>query len=322
MYSIEKDQKLPILKRIKGSLFDLAYKSGLMRLGRSLWPDSLTVINYHRIEDPGRPGFDSFLPNVSAHPDQFDQQLAYLRQWFHVISINELIDWLAGAGKLPSHAALITFDDGYLDNYIHAFPVLRRHQLPALIFLTTGHIGTDLPFYWDLAAYCFHHTLKESLRFPDGSEQQWRSSRHLESLSKDWVEDLKRLPESEKQTRVERLPEELGVSIPKGHFRELMLNWDMVREMKKSGISFGGHTISHPILTRIPLHEARREITGCKQRIEEELGEQVSSFAYPNGLKTDLDLPIRAVVEEAGFLFCVYPVEWPDHFDGGAAQAI
>src|SRR5690349_12198359 len=148
---------------IKRKLLALADTTGLVRAGRSLWAKSLTVINYHRIDDPYRKDFDSFKPNVSATPDDFDNQLDYLAKWFNVVSVRDVTQWLDRQRDLPPYAALITFDDGYLDNYTFAYPILRSHHLPALIFLTTEHIGTDTPFYWDMAAYCFHHTKKDQL---------------------------------------------------------------------------------------------------------------------------------------------------------------
>jgi peptidoglycan/xylan/chitin deacetylase (PgdA/CDA1 family) len=279
----------------------LIYQSGALRFGRRLWPNSLTVVNYHRIEDISRTGLDSFKPNISATPDAFDQQMAYLKRWLHVISIDELTDWLKGGRKLPPHAALITFDDGYLDNYVHAYPVLRQHSLPALIFLTTGHIASDAPFYWDLAAYCFQHTKMNSVVFPNGQEQRWSSEAERDTVSHAWIESLKALKQEEKREIVNRLPEQLGVIIPEGTFRKLMLNWDLVREMYAGGIRFGGHTVNHPILTRIPLDAAREEVLSCKQRIEKETGAPVRSFAYPNGMQADWNREIEGAVRAAGY---------------------
>ena len=69
-----------------------------MRVGRGLWANSLTVVNYHRIDDPTRPGFDSFKPNISATPRNFDRQLTYLKQWFNVISVDDLVAHVAAVG--------------------------------------------------------------------------------------------------------------------------------------------------------------------------------------------------------------------------------
>jgi len=281
-------------------LINLAYETGLIRAGRSLWAKSLTVVNYHRIDDPYRNDFDSFKPNVSATPEEFNRQLDYLARWFNVVSMGEVVEWLDHQKELPPFAALITFDDGYLDNYLSAFPILRQHDFPALIFLTTEHIGTDAPFYWDMAAYCFQHTGKDQLTFPDGRVEHWSGQAQVDRVTQKWIELMKRLPQSEKLEHVEKLPERLGVSVPQGYFRKLMMNWDQVREMRKGGIEFGAHTMRHPILTRISLEQVRAEVEGSKARIEKELGETVLGFAYPNGQSSDLNSPIEKIVADSG----------------------
>jgi peptidoglycan/xylan/chitin deacetylase (PgdA/CDA1 family) len=285
---------------LKYKLLNLAYKTGLLRTGRGIWAKSLTVVNYHRIDDPYRNGFDSFKPNVSATPGDFDRQLGYLAQWFNVVSLKDLVAWLDGHQDLPPHAALVTFDDGYLDNYTSAYPLLGKHKLPALIFLTTGHIGTDAPFYWDMAAYCFAHTQDDHLTFPDGRVEYWSDVAQREQVSKHWIEWMKTLPQAEKQVYVDHLPTLLGVSIPAGFFQGLMMDWDQIREMQKGGIEFGAHTVHHPILTRISLEQAREEVIESKSRIEDELGEPVLGFAYPNGQASDLNKDIEKVVAYSG----------------------
>jgi len=285
---------------LKNKLIDLAYDTGFIRAGRGLWARSLTVVNYHRIDDPNRKGFDSFKPNVSATPDDFNQQMDYLAKWFNVVSLKDIVEWLDGHKDLPPYAALITFDDGYLDNYTSAFPILRKRNFPALIFLTTEHIGTDAAFYWDMAAYCFHHTESDYLAFPNGKVEHWSNEEQLNQVSRKWVELMKSLPQTEKQVQVQRLPRLLDVSIPKGFFQRLMMNWDHVREMHNSGIEFGAHTMHHPILTRIALEQVRAEVDGSKSRIEKELEEPVLGFAYPNGQLSDLNDKIERVVADSG----------------------
>lgn len=291
----------PAHPSFKHSLANLVFKTGLFRVGRKLWGKSLTVLNYHRIEDPDSDDFDSFKPNVSARPTDFERQMEYLSRWFNVVSLSALVRWLDGQQELPLHAALITFDDGYLDNYTHAYPILRKHNLPAVIFLATDHIGTDAPFYWDLAAYCFHHTRRTHLRFPDGTERDWTSPRERDQTCKSWVEALKPLPHVEKQQWVDELPGQLDVAIPKDFFRRLMMNWEQVREAYRSGIEFGGHTRTHPILSRVPMEQARIEIEESKARIEQELGDPTLGFAYPNGQAADFNPSLEQAVRRAGY---------------------
>jgi peptidoglycan/xylan/chitin deacetylase (PgdA/CDA1 family) len=282
-------------------ILDFVYTTGLVRAGRRLFRHSLTVLNYHRIGDLKLPGFDSFQPNVSADPDVFRQQMGYLSRWFNVVSIKNIVQWLHGQRSLPPYAAVITFDDGYLDNYTEAYPILKQYNFPAVIFLTTGHIDTDVPFYWDLAAYCFFHTKQDRVLFPDKTERSWANAAEKQQACHAWVASAKTLPDAEKQKLAAQLPGRLNVAIPKNHFKNLMANWEQVREMGKNGIEFGGHTIHHPILTCIPLEQARMEIAGSKTRIEEETGQPVYSFAYPNGMKNDLNPAIETLVSQAGY---------------------
>jgi peptidoglycan/xylan/chitin deacetylase (PgdA/CDA1 family) len=285
---------------LKRKLINLAHETGLIRAGRSLWAKSLTVVNYHRIDDPYQKDFDSFKPNVSATPEDFSRQMDYLAKWFNVIAVHDVVQWLDGQEELPPYAALITFDDGYLDNYTSAYPILRRHNFPALIFLTTEHIGTDAPLYWDMAAYCFYHTKEHQLTFPDGRTEHWSEPDERDQASKKWIELMKMYPQAEKAKYVQQLPAALGVSVPQGFFKKLMMNWDQVREIHKDGIEFGAHTMHHPILTRIAPDQVRAEVEGSKSRIEKELGEPVLSFAYPNGQSSDVNSSIEKIVGDSG----------------------
>lgn len=286
--------------KLKESMFTLAFRSGLVRFGRSFNKNSLTVLNYHRIDDPDRADFDTFKPNVSARPEDFDRQMDYIARWFNVVSTRQVADWLRGGKALPPYAALITFDDGYLDNYVNAYPILRKYNFPAIIFLTTNLIESDLPFYWDLIAYCFHHTKQNQIQFPDGTRREWQSRAEGEKVSEDLIASLKTLKEDEKRAWVARLKDALEVDIPTGFFRNLMVSWDQVREMHQNGIEFGGHTMNHPILTRIPLERAREEIVSSKARVEKELGEETVAFAYTNGMENDFNDDIQRVTKEAG----------------------
>jgi peptidoglycan/xylan/chitin deacetylase (PgdA/CDA1 family) len=291
----------PPRSSLKDRILHLAFETGLIRAGRGLWGRSLTVLNYHRIDDPHRKGFDSFKPNVSATPQEFARQMAYLARWFNVVSLQEIVDWLDGRRELPRHAALITFDDGYLDNYTAAYPVLRRHGFPAIIFLTTENIDTDAPFYWDLAAYCFAHTGEDHLPLPDGRVLSWSNGEELAGATREWIESMKALPQAEKQRYVDRLPEELGVAVAHGFFKKLMMSWNQIREMSSGGIEFGAHTMHHPILTRIPLDQVHAEVQGSKSRIEQELGKPVPGFAYPNGQAPDFNRSVQSIVAGVGF---------------------
>jgi len=267
----------------------------------TLWRNRLTVLAYHRITDPHAPGFDTFKPNVSATPAEFAAQMDFVREHFNVVSSDDLIDWLDGKRSLPPYPALITFDDGYRDNYDHAWPILRERGLPATLFLTTGFIGTAKPFYWDLIAYCFYHTPKTEAELPPVGHFQWNDEASRDSVMKYWLGTLKRLSDVEKQAIVEQLPQRLDVTIKEDTFAGLLLSWDQVREMAADGFTMGSHTENHPILTRIPIEQARAELEVSKARIEAEIGRTVRAFAYTNGMRSDFNVALQAILPQIGY---------------------
>lgn len=287
--------------RVFALWLDLAFRLGVFESARLLHARSLTVLNYHRIDDFDSPDFDLFRPNVSAAPETFAQQMDYLRARYNVISLERLAAWLRGEAALPPRAALITFDDGYADNLQHAFPILKARGLPAVIFLTTGFLETARPFYWDWVAYCFHHTRRQAVSLPLLGERRWNSPKQRERVMREWVETLKRLPDDQKNALIAELPALLQVDLPAARFAGLYLTWEQVRAMRREGIEFGAHTVSHPILTRIPLEQVRRELTESRRKIEQETGQPVLALAYPNGQAGDVSPAVVEAAREAGF---------------------
>lgn len=264
-------------------------------------PGMLTVLNYHRIENPHAPGFHTLKINVSATPDEFALQMDYLREYYHVIGCDTLVSFLRGEANLPPRAALITFDDGYYDNYSNAYPILAERELPAIIFLTTGHIGKSKAFYWDYVSYCFFYTQKKSAHLPLIGDCSWDDEASRERVLLRWIESLKRIPEAEKIEFVSRIASILEVAVSASAFENLHLNWDQVRAMSRSGlIEFGAHTVTHPILTRVPIEQAAFEICESKRRIEEETGKAVTALAYPNGGRVDFSQPVMQAARDAG----------------------
>jgi hypothetical protein len=173
-----------------------------------------------------------------------------------------------------------------------------------------------------LIAYCFHHTSHDHAQLPNLGLQTWTDERTRDKVMLTWIETLKKLPESEKQVIVDRLPEMLGVSLTNGIFKKLMISWSQAREMSENRIEMGGHTVSHPVLTRIPLPEVAVELTKSKQHIEEELNKPVLSFAYPNGQLADFNREVMAQVRQAGFEVAFTLLSGPTRYQTAAKNPL
>ena len=281
-------------------ILSLLFRSNILKVFSTLNPNTLTVLNYHRIEYP-----DSdqalFKPNISASPEMFCKQLDYLKENFNVISVRQFVSWLSGHGDLPRNSAMITFDDGYLDNYTNAFPELKSRSFPAVIFLTTGHIGQSIPFYWDLLAYSFQVSDKDNLSLSQIGKWSWETDAQKMRVAYKVIEELKKFSEDDKQVLVDKIVDYLETPIPDRIFSKLFLNWDQVREMVDGNIEMGAHTVYHPILTRIPFERAVDELKLSKTRIEKEINQEIDSFAYPNGQPGDFDIKIVDQIKKSGF---------------------
>jgi hypothetical protein len=106
------------------------------------------VLMYHRVmprEEPASAAFEG----IRVDPATFELQMAYLRKHFHLLALVDLRLHLWKRIPFPPNSCLVTFDDGWRDNYIHAYPVLNRYEIPAVVFLTVGHIGTRKRFWQD-----------------------------------------------------------------------------------------------------------------------------------------------------------------------------
>ncbi len=250
----------------------------------ALWGrDRLTVLAYHRILDPAESGGLEFDPGVvSATPEMFERQMRHVARNFSVIGLSDLDDHLATGRALPDRPALITFDDGYRDNYDAAFPVLRAMGLPAVIFLITGAIGTDRVMWWDELPYLLANTALSRAELPLVGVRELAAGPDRAALRADLLRALKEVPDERRATAMEELRVALGVAAPRLS-SPLFIGWDEVEDLVAHGVECQPHTVDHPLLTRVNDRRARDEVARSAADIAERTGRTARAFAYPNG---------------------------------------
>ncbi|HEY7697700.1 MAG TPA: polysaccharide deacetylase family protein [Vicinamibacteria bacterium] len=274
----------------------LARAPGATRAFLSLTrPRRFLILCYHRVNNDGHPFF------TGTPVTLFRRQMEALRRHFTVLPLGELAE-RARHRDLPRNGVAVTFDDGYRDNYENAFPVLRELDLPATIFLTTDAVDGNSLLWHDRVFDAFHRTRRNEARFEDQVLPLGAADRAASLTIV--LARLRRSSPPERDRRIESLLEELGIGpgAPGGWEK---LTWHQVREMASHRISFGAHTLDHPILTFVSEEEARRQTRRSKERIEAELGSKVTMFAYPNGAPSDFDPAIQRIVLEEGFSLAV-----------------
>ena len=265
---------------------------------------SITILGYHRICDlPGEDfPFDREL--ISATPEEFERELRYLKQNLDLMTIEELERILGAGGALPKRPALITFDDGYADNYDVAFPILRGLGLSACFFISTRIVGTKLLPWWDQVSCCFNRAKVSAFASPFGgqdppyrcekSESKKSASRFLARMkAAQWPEALDYLTILIQETGVD--PADFVQSPP-------FFSWDQAREMLAGGMELGGHTRSHPVLGRVRERGVlEAEIGGCFEDMTCELGRTPLAFSYPEGYEFAMSEAADEAIVKAGF---------------------
>jgi len=253
------------------------------------------ILGYHKVSHDPHPSFEPL------HPEVFERQMQFLKSCYRVMSLQELVE-RSTRGEVPQRAVAITFDDGYRDNYDYAFPILKKYQFPATIFVATGAIGTGNRIWHDVVFDAFRFATVDRARLQDDAipelvlETPEARQRSLEAT----LARAKTLYGEGRRNFIEDLEAKLCPNLPPDiHAR--MLNWDHVREMHTAGIEFGSHTVSHTILSHIPRSEMVKELLDSKRELSERLGTGISSFAYPNGKSTDYNSEAKTVLRECGY---------------------
>jgi peptidoglycan/xylan/chitin deacetylase (PgdA/CDA1 family) len=253
----------------------------------------LLILIYHRVHAHA----DAMFPRELT-AQRFDWQMELLRKHCAPLSLREGVSRLR-AGSLPSRAVAVTFDDGYADNALVALPILKKHEVPATFFVSTGFL--DGGCMWN-------DILIESLRRTSGVSvdlsalglgvEALGSAAQKGELAGRALRAVKHLHPQERLRRVSELSQSLAVALP----RDLMMTTLQVRELAAAGMEIGAHTVDHPILRSLSLEEAREEIAGGRAVLERIVGEPVTSFAYPNGRPgDDYTGRDRDLVESMGF---------------------
>lgn len=243
------------------------------------------ILMYHRVTSTPYPT-KYVEPGMYVTPATFNMQLEIIMKFFKVVSLNELIFSLNNKYNKP--VCVITFDDGWYDFYLNAYPMLKRKKLPATIFLTTGFIGTNRLFWTDRIANIIKETHTKSKSNDDKSNDLIFKIEHLKGSQFTRIDRainlLKQLSQKQIIDVIDKLEKKYCNKSDVN--KRVFLNWDECREMKKSGlITFGSHTEQHIILTAENEDLCKKELIISKNRLIEEMliDKTFIPFCYPNG---------------------------------------
>jgi peptidoglycan/xylan/chitin deacetylase (PgdA/CDA1 family) len=244
------------------------------------------VLAYHHVGDPNR-----LAPWVTVSPERFAEQMAFLAEARLALPLDRLLADLR-RGRLPRGGhVVVTFDDAAADTYAVAYPILRRHGVPATLFVPTGLVGKAGPFWWDRL---FRLGRRAAARGGDlgpallggpveDDDALWRRFRFLD--------------EEQRQEALDRAAAWLGEEVELGPGA---MSWDQLAEMAGDPlITLGAHTVSHPVLAALDDEQLAAEVAGSRDALAC-FGSFRRVFAYPYGDDAAIGPRARQAVGAAG----------------------
>lgn len=296
-------------KRSRRMIAFALYYSGLLWLLVALkFHRQAFVLTYHRVLPPGADTFSA--DGIVVEPETFARQMAFLRRHFRVLSLDELSELFRSGRPLPSRSCIVTFDDGWFDNFEHALPVLRKEQIPAVVFVATGYIGGNDCFWQERLTRRLCLAVRHG-----GAPLEFANKcvgRSLEGMSataqrlvvreavnawKDRRDDIHAIEQSLLEVlRAAQVPfDSLG--------DDRFMTWQEVTALTQgSRVTIGSHGCSHTPLTALGESQAEQELQRAREQIASIVGAPTTSIAYPNGNFNDkLLTAVRACGYQLGF---------------------
>jgi peptidoglycan/xylan/chitin deacetylase (PgdA/CDA1 family) len=273
---------------------------------RSRFIDHALILGYHRVAEIQHDPF-----SLCVSPQNFKEQMEVLQTLANPISLEELVHAIADS-QLPPKAVVVTFDDGYADNLYEAKPLMEYYEIPAMVFIVTGSIGSQ--FWWDE----MEHILLFPKRLPERLEIsfndftfEWNSGNssfespgngsfeHRKHLLRTLYQKLLTMSFEARKRIITHLRDWSGFEPEESSFCRTMTSDELIQLVSGGLIDVGAHTLSHPILSELAEIEQRMEVLKGKEILEKILDCKVKSFSYPHGQLSEETLTI---VKNSGFL--------------------
>lgn len=264
-------------------------KTGFFKFAKILTKNKIRILCYHRFGD-------SYVTS-----QWFEEQIKYLKNYYNVIDLNTCLDFLYRRREASPNSVLITVDDGYQDFYNIAFPILRKFNVSATLFLTVDFIDKGIWLWHDLLNFGIIRTSKNDFKL-NGKVFDLKN-RKGKAEFKLYLDGICTYQTTTKRDEfISQILKELDITVPEHPTEDYTaLNWSQIIEMSKFGINFGSHTCTHPILSKIVPNKALEEIKKSKNRIEEVTQRDTLAFSYPNGKKHDFNEEIEEMVKQCGY---------------------
>jgi peptidoglycan/xylan/chitin deacetylase (PgdA/CDA1 family) len=253
--------------------------TGVLRLAAKLRGKGAAILMYHSVmEDPDRE--EDSLGGIIHSREAFQAQMEMLAKKFRPVPLEQFGRFIKGEGELPQRAVVVTFDDGYTDNYETAMPILDRVGIPATFYVTVDCVENRRLPWPSRLRFSFRTTVKKSWSDESGTVWNLESDEGREQAYLKTCDRVCQLSGAALENVVRSIEEELDAKLPDDRGR-LMMTWEQVRALSRNGHMVGSHTMTHPNLAFLSVEEARFELVQSKTQMEQHLDRRVEHFSYP-----------------------------------------
>jgi peptidoglycan/xylan/chitin deacetylase (PgdA/CDA1 family) len=199
---------------------------------------------------------------------------------------------------------ILTFDDGYWDNFEIVLPILKKYDLPAVFFVCTGYIEKGEMFWFEKVVYQIKKMKAGKLTLNSGKfELDVNQDNRAAALTRLNLY-LKNIPQRQRLQALKEMDMQVNLEIPdREHLMVRPLKWEDITIMKAAVHEIGSHTVSHPVLSKMDEDDIKLELSESKRSLEENIGEEVISISYPSGDQNAYDERVIKLTEWSGYRF-------------------
>ncbi len=283
-----------VLKQTALSVLSTGPAYTLMR-SHALRTNPTLVLCYHTL------GSDTEVMDAwtVARARDFQQQIAFLRQYFDIVSLDQALDPAAPASR---PRVVITFDDGDVGLFTHLLPIVEAEALPVTLYIATAQIESGQPYWFDRIMNALQNPGVTTIRVEASGPKTWQIGPETGAAKwmviSDILETLKTVAPDLREALTLEILQQAGPS--QANVTPLApLTREQLRELAQSPyVTIGAHSHCHNLLDQIPLDEAAQSIQGSRKLLQKWTEQPINHFAYPNGNHSPA---LQDAVKQAGF---------------------
>jgi len=292
-----------MFKGKKELLSKLLNYSGGFELLKRINRKNLYTVSYHRLYSGQLDTI--FDDNVFGHSEiSFLKHMKWFKENFDIFSEADLINHLAGNKPLKRRTVIITFDDGYLDNYTIAYPILKKLEIPAIFFIPCNQISGSAIAWWDVLSYFAKTTTKKEITAMKKTFDP-TTAKGLSDARYHLCWQYKILPVEEAKKYLLEVHKELDIQ---ESIEEIMalsqkefMNWEQIKELSDNNIAIASHTMNHQVLSKLTPEMQSYELNNSKDYLEKKVNKKISTIAYPVGKAYHFNEDTKRLTKEAGY---------------------